>query len=76
MELAQHPIYRAQRDILESQHPRRVLLPLGTTETDRLVHQARIEGYQWALMNMDLLSQPLKPKRDIEATFEPPEQER
>jgi hypothetical protein len=75
MELANHPIYRAQRDILESQHPRHVMLKMGSSETDRLVHQARTEGYELALWNMDSLAIPLKEKKEIEATFEPPEQQ-
>lgn len=76
IELAQNQIYRAQRDILESQHPRHVMLKMGCSETDRLVHQARIEGYQMVLIIMDSFAQPLKQKREIEATFEAPEQEK
>lgn len=76
MELAQHPIYRAQRDILESQHPRHVMLKLGSTEIDRVVHQARTEGYERCLWNMDLLAIPIEQKPEIHATFEPPVQEK
>lgn len=76
MELATHPVYRAQRDILEREHPGKIVLVLGTSETDRKVHQARIEGYEMALRKLDLFSQPLTKKKDMEATFEPQEQEK
>lgn len=71
--LAKHPTYRAHLDILRNSHPCHTLFaPIGVSPTDRIVHQAKCEGYELALNNLEAMTKPFKHQKPLEATFESP----
>lgn len=69
-------LFKAQIQVLNNESPGKRPMPIGTSATDRLVQQGRIEGYYECLRNMQLLSAYKKLPQTLEATFEPPEQEK
>ena len=73
--LARNLTYRAQLDVLRNSHPCHTLFtPLGVSPTDRIVHQAKCEGYELALNNLEAMTRPFKQTKPLEATFEAPEE--
>ena len=74
--LARNLTYRAQIDVLRNSHPvHTVFSPLGVSPTDRVVHQAKCEGFELALNSLDAMTKSLKRHAQLEATFEPPEEQ-
>lgn len=71
IKLANHPIYKAQIEILNNENPALLVLPLGTNVVDRAVLQGRIEGYQMCLNNMEAFTKQFKPPKQLRATFAP-----
>lgn len=74
MKLWRNPTFVLGICVLQTEHPRNTVLALGINPNDRIVQQARIEGYQMCLNNLEALAKPVKAKLQLEATFEPPEQ--
>lgn len=72
--LERNETYRMAVQLLENEHPRRLIFsPIGISPNDRIVHQAKIEGYELCLNNLAALSKFVKEKKDLQATFEEPE---
>lgn len=72
--LAKDPHYMAQLDVLRTENPANLHLPaLGTSPDDRAAHQAKIEGYNLCLNNLEAFAMLHKPKEALIETFEPPE---
>lgn len=74
-ELSDNETVKAMVEVLKNEHPGTKGMPFGTAMNDRLVQQARAEGYQQCLNNLRLLSTFKTLVQSIEATFEPPEKE-
>lgn len=73
--LAKNLTYRAQIDVLRNSHPCHTLFtPIGVSPTDRIVMQAKIEGYELALNNLEAMTRYLKSPKPLEATFSDPDQ--
>lgn len=72
-ELAKTPLFRAILDVLQNEHPARLVFPkTKVSDTDRIAHQAQVEGYEICLSNIRALSSILKPKVELgEPTFQP-----
>lgn len=71
MALAKHHTYVAQLGVLECEHPRYLALKLDASVQERAALQARSEGYQMCLNNLQAMSTPLKVNRPVTSTFEP-----
>lgn len=70
------PTMRVALDVLRNESPVNYGLPeLGVQPTDRIVHQAKTEGYQLCLNNLEALGILKVESRPVEATFEAPEDE-
>ncbi len=69
--LERNQTFKMAMDVLRNSHPKSIVLQLGTSPNDRVVHQARIEGYEYCLNNLAALSQVPKQTKAIEATFQP-----
>lgn len=64
------PFWRLARTVLLANHPINYHLPAtGATETDRVAHQTRCEGYNLALNTLDSLSTYNERATPLEATF-------
>lgn len=74
--LANNQTYKLQLDVLRSEHPCHSVMQFGVSPNDRLVMQARIEGYEMCLNNLDAFKTSLKLPERLEASFEPPQQEK
>ncbi len=73
--LAQNLTYKAQMDVLRNSHPCHTLFtPIGVSPTDRVVQQAKIEGYELCLNNLESMSKQLKSPKPLEATFSDPDE--
>lgn len=71
------PAFKLAIDCLQSEHPcHTVFSALGTNPNDRMVHQAKIEGYEICLNTLLALAQSPKTNAPLEATFEAPEVKR
>ena len=76
MKLGRDANFQMARSVLENEHPRHwVFAIFGVSPNDRIVHQAKIEGYELALNNLDALSKSQKNSKMLVATFEPPEKQ-
>lgn len=64
---------RMMLDVVANSAPGNEVLPLGTSTQDRLVAQARQEGYVMALANLEALGVEKPIQRAVEALFDPPE---
>lgn len=71
-QLATNKTYQLQMAVLQNEHPCHTVLALGVSPNDRLVHQARCEGYEMATNNLEAMCKPLKTQARLEATFAPP----
>lgn len=67
-------LFKAQVQVLNNESPAKRPMPGGTSATDRLVQQGRVEGYYECLRNLQLFSKYKKLPQTLEATFEPPEE--
>lgn len=74
--LAMNKTYQLQIVVLNNEHPCHTVLGLGTSPNDRLVLQARIEGYNLCLSHLEAMSKPLKLVDRLEETFAPEEPQR
>jgi len=64
--------YQMALAVLQNSHPCHTLFaPMGVNPNDRIVHQAKIEGYELALNNFAALSTSFKSLKSLEATFQP-----
>lgn len=73
--LSRNLTYRAQMDVMRNVHPVHLVFPAtGVSPTDRIVHQAKCEGYELALNNLEAMTKSLKASRPLEATFAAPEE--
>lgn len=73
IELAKTHLFRAQLDILNNEHPARLVFKkTGASETDRIAHQGQVEGYEICMANIRAMASMSKPKVELgEPTFEP-----
>lgn len=72
--LLQDRSLRAALDMLRHESPVNYGLPeLNVSATDRLVHQAKTEGYHLCLNNLEALGILKVADQPVEATFAPPE---
>lgn len=70
--LEQDGTYQLALAVLQNSHPRHIVFaPMGVNPNDRIVHQAKIEGYELCLNNLAALSTPFKISKPLEATFQP-----
>lgn len=72
--LAKNQTYKLQLEVLNVESPGHIVLAFGVSANDRLVQQARTEGYAMCLANLEAFAKPLKLSERLESTFEPPEQ--
>jgi len=73
--LARNLTYRAQIDVLRNSHPvHSIFPPVGISPTDRVVHNAKCEGYELCINNLEAMTKPIKASKPLEATFEPPQE--
>lgn len=61
--------------VLRNESPANKGLPLNATAAERVVMQAKIEGYNLCLANLRLLAVAKGKSKPLEATFEPEEKE-
>lgn len=74
--LARNLTYRAQMDVLRNSHPvHTVFSPVGVNPNDRIVHNAKCEGYEICLNNLEAMAKPYKQLKPLEATFADPEEQ-
>lgn len=73
MSLSTNKTFKLQVEILRNESPSHIVLQLGVSPNDRIVMQARIEGYELALNNLEAFSKPLKLADRLQSTFEAPE---
>lgn len=66
--------FRLMMDCAYNEHPAFVVMPEGTAPNDRVVAQARAEGYTMALANLEAMAVFKKPVEFTEPTFEPEDQ--
>jgi hypothetical protein len=57
--------------VLKNEHPARIALRLGVPTDDRVVMQARSEGYEMFLSNLEAMGISRVPDEPIESAFEP-----
>ena len=57
-------------DVLRNEHPCMMVLQTGSSPNDRVVLQARGEGYTMALANLEAMAQFQEATPVLEATFE------
>jgi hypothetical protein len=69
--LFQDKTYKLLRQMLDNENPCHNVLALGVSPNDRIVHQARIEGYAMSLNNLDAATKAILTKGSLVATFEP-----
>lgn len=75
--LARNDVYRMMVAVLENSHVRFVALStVGATQDDRAAHQARSEGYQICLNNLEAMSQSWTFSKMPRETFQPAIQNR
>lgn len=72
--LAQQKTWKLQMDVLQTENPCHTVLALGMNPNDRVVQQARIEGYEMCLNNLAAFAKPLKLPERLMSTFEAPEE--
>lgn len=65
---------RLMLDAVANSGPGLDVLPLGTGAQDRIVQQARQEGYVMALANLEALGRMVQEEEPVQATFQEPEQ--
>ena len=70
--LARDKTWKLQMDVLQTENPCHTVLALGLNPNDRIVQQARTEGYELCLNNLAAFSKPLKFPERLESTFEKP----
>jgi len=71
-ELARHEVFRMMAAVLENSHVRFVALPtVGASQDDRAAQQARSEGYQICLNNLEAMSKDWKTGQMPPETFRP-----
>ncbi len=67
---------RLMLDCARNEHPANLVLPIGTSPNDRIVQQARGEGYTLALANLEAMGNYQELKDLGEATYETEETEK
>jgi len=71
--LERQPTFILAIQCLRNSHPcHSVFTPMGVNPTDRIVHQAKIEGFELALNGLSSLSVPFKTPVKVESTFANP----
>lgn len=60
-------------DVLRNENPTSSVLPIGMSSNDRSVVQARGEGYNMAIANLEAMANGEEPHEEIEAEFLPEE---
>jgi hypothetical protein len=72
--LAKTPVFKTMMDVLRNESPVNLGLPkLGVQPTDRIVHQAQVEGYHLCLNNIEAMATVGPQSTTVEATFEDPD---
>jgi hypothetical protein len=72
--MSKMPIFKTMLDVLRTESPVNLGLPkLGVQPTDRIVHQAQVEGYHLCLNNIEAMTTKGPESQTVEATFEDPE---
>lgn len=75
-ELTRNETFRMAMAVLENSHPRLLAFPsINTTTEDRAAMQAKIEGYQLCLNNLESMSRDYSLSKPLVATFKPPTKE-
>ena len=72
-EIFNNPQFQAMLDVVKNESPHNFAYG-GVTLDERAVIQARIEGYQLCINNLESLGSFQKPKEEIEPTYEGQEQ--
>lgn len=72
--LAKNQTYKLQLEVLQNENPCHTVMAFGVSPNDRVVQQARIEGYEMCLNNLGAFAKPLKLTERLESTFEAPEE--
>jgi hypothetical protein len=70
------PDFRLMLDVLSNEHPGFSVYPGDVPMEMRAIYQARGEGYTLALANLESMAKFDTLKEPLEATFEPPEEEK
>lgn len=65
------PNVQLMLSLMRNEHPSKHILPLGSSMDDRVVHQARAEGYEMALATLERMAVNLAPVPFPDAAFEP-----
>lgn len=72
-ELARNEVFRMQVAVLENSHPRFLAFPAtGSNQEDRAAMQAKCEGYQLCLNNLEAMSKPWTISKPLVSTFQNP----
>lgn len=69
------PEFRMLLDVVKNEHPGRYALSSESTLEERAIMQAKTEGFMLALNRLEATAEPFKLQPQIEATYEPPEDE-
>ena len=73
-ELARNEVFRMQVAVLENSHPRFLAFQAtGVSVEDRAAMQAKCEGYQLCLNNLESMSKEWTISKPLVATFQTPE---
>lgn len=68
------PTFRLMMDCLRNSHPcHNVFAAIGVNPNDRIVHQAKIEGFEMCLNTIEAMAVPFKISKSLQETFEPAE---
>lgn len=73
-ELVRNKTFKLMREVLDNENPCHRVIAFGVSPNDRVVQQARIEGYEMCLNNLGAFAKPLKLTERLESTFEPPQE--
>ena len=66
-----NPDLQLMLSVMRNEHPAHTALRLGVPADDRLVHQARTEGYEMFFANLEALARNTTPPPQPESVFEP-----
>ena len=66
-----NPDLQLMLSVMRNEHPSHIVLRLGVATDDRLVHQARAEGYEMFFANLEALAINTTPVPQPESVFEP-----
>lgn len=68
-----NPTFKLMRNVMENEHPARMMLPSSATLEQRALFQSLCEGYNLALSNLEALAKLSIPGKPLESTYQPPD---